>query len=80
MTGFVSITVFMWRPPVGFPMPAAALSYPVSVDPDVVVATIGPVSGSPDEARAGGWHDDDSGCWRGNFDIDRRRMSQGDGR
>jgi hypothetical protein len=52
-------------------MLAGMLVLPVAIDPDVPVATIGPISGCPDVTVTRGWYFDDAGGGRGNLDINQ---------
>jgi hypothetical protein len=71
VASFVAIAAFMGYPAVGDPMLAGMLVLPVSIDPDVPVATIGPIPGCPDVAVTRGRYFDDAGRGRGNLDIDQ---------
>jgi hypothetical protein len=66
----------MRNPAVFNPVLAGTLSDVAPIDPDVMVAAIGPVTRGPDVSVArGGGNDDSRGGW-GNFDINNGRLGQ----
>jgi hypothetical protein len=71
VAGFVAIAAFMGDPAVGNPMVAGTLVLPVAVDPDVLMATIGPIPGCPDVTVTRGWYFTDAGGGRSNLDVDQ---------
>jgi len=69
---FVAIAVLVLDPAVRYPVVARTLADPAALDPDVLMATIGPIPGRPYVPMTRGWDFDDPGCGRGDFDIDQR--------
>jgi hypothetical protein len=66
----------MRNPAICNPALAGTLSDIAPIDPDMVVATVGPVTWGPDVSVAGGRFNDDSRSRWGNFDIDNGRLGQ----
>jgi hypothetical protein len=76
VAGLIAVAALMVYPAIGFPVETRTLPDEVAIDPDVLVAAIGPIAGGVDEPRTRGWGDDDPRLRWGDFNVDHSGTSE----